>query len=111
LIKLLSILGFLLTSFNLLADEKLIIDVRTPSEWEKNRIDNTLLIEWQDLLPAVNEMGIKKNHEILLFCRSGNRSGKAQKILEENGYTNVKNLGSIQDAGNYLKLPVINNNH
>jgi len=94
-----------------LADEKLIIDVRTLSEWEKNRIDNTLLIEWQDLLPAVNEMGIKKNREILLFCRSGNRSGKAQKILEENGYTNVKNLGSIQDAGNYLKLPVINNNH
>ena len=35
---------------------------------------------------------------------------KAKKILEENGYTNVKNLGSIQDAGNYLKLPVINNN-
>ena len=94
-----------------MADEKLIIDVRTLSEWEKNRIDNTLLIEWQDLLPAVNEMGIKKNREILLFCRSGNRSGKAQKILEENGYTNVKNLGSIQDAGNYLKLPVINNNH
>ena len=96
--------------FNLLADEKLIIDVRTLPEWEKNKIDNTLLIEWQDLLTAVNEMGIKKNREILLFCRSGNRSGKAKKILEENGYTNVKNLGSIQDAGNYLKLPVIDNN-
>ena len=97
-------------NFNLLADEKLIIDVRTLPEWEKNKIDNTLLIELQDLLTAVNEMGIKKNREILLFCRSGNRSGKAKKILEENGYTNVKNLGSIQDAGNYLKLPVINNN-
>ena len=108
--KLLSILGLLLTSFNLLADEKLIIDVRTHPEWEKNRIDNALLIEWQNLLTTVNEMGIKKNREILLFCRSGNRSGKAQKILEENGYTNVKNLGSIQDAGNYLKLPVINDN-
>ena len=97
-------------NFNLLADEKLIIDVRTLPEWEKNKIDNTLLIEWQDLLTAVNEMGIKKNREILLFCRSGNRSGKAKKILEENGYTNVKNLGSIQDAGNFLKLPVIYNN-
>ena len=97
-------------SFNLLADDKLVIDVRTLPEWKKNRIDNALLIEWQDLLTAVNEMDIKKNHEILLFCRSGNRSGKAKKILEENGYTNVKNLGSIQDAGNYLKLPVIENN-
>ena len=46
-----------------------------------------------------------ENHKIAL-----ERSGKAKKILEENGYTNVKNLGSIQDAGNYLKLPVINNN-
>ena len=97
-------------SFNLLADDKLVIDVRTLPEWEKNRIDNALLIEWQDLLTAVNKMDIKKNREILLFCRSGNRSGKAKKILEENGYTNVKNLGSIQDAGNFLKLPVIYNN-
>ena len=97
-------------SFNLLADDKLVIDVRTLPEWEKKRIDNTLLIEWQDLLTAVNKMDIKKNREILLFCRSGNRSGKAKKILEENGYTNVKNLGSIQDAGNFLKLPVIYNN-
>ena len=97
-------------SFNLLADDKLVIDVRTLPEWEKKRIDNTLLIEWQDLITAVNEMDIKKNREILLFCRSGNRSGKAKKILEENGYTNVKNLGSIQDAGNFLKLPVIYNN-
>ena len=97
-------------SFNLLAGDQLVIDVRTLPEWEKKRIDNTLLIEWQDLLTAVNKMDIKKNREILLFCRSGNRSGKAKKILEENGYTNVKNLGSIQDAGNYLKLPVIDNN-
>ena len=97
-------------SFNLLADDKLVIDVRTLPEWKKNRIDNALLIEWQDLLAAVNDMNINKNHEILLFCRSGNRSGKAKKILEENDYTNVKNLGSIQDAGNYLKLPVIDNN-
>ena len=98
-------------SFNLLANDRLSVDVRTVPVWEKNKIDNTLLIEWQDLLTTVNQMGIKKNREILLFCRSGNRSGKAKKILEENGYTNVKNLGSIQDAGNYLKLPVINNNH
>ena len=97
-------------NFNLLANDQLIIDVRTLPEWEKKRIDNTLLIEWQDLLTAVNKMDIKKNREILLFCRSGNKSGKAKKILEENGYTNVKNLGSIQDAGNYLKLPVIENN-
>ena len=97
-------------SFNFLADDQLIVDVRTLPEWQKNRIDNTLLIEWQDLLTAVNKMDIKKNREILLFCRSGNRSGKAKKILEENGYTNVKNLGSIQNAGNYLKLPVIYNN-
>ena len=46
-------------SFNLLADDQLIVDVRTLSEWQKNRIDNTLLIEWQDLLASVNEMNIK----------------------------------------------------
>ena len=67
-------------SFNLLADDKLVIDVRTLPEWKKNRINNALLIEWQDLLATVNDMNINKNHEILLFCRSGNRSGKAKKF-------------------------------
>jgi len=34
-----------------------------------------------------------------------------KKILEENGYTNIKNLGSIEEAGLYLNLPILINNH
>jgi phage shock protein E len=94
-------------SFNALTQDRLIVDVRTLPEWEIKRIEDAQLIEWQNILVTITEMDIAKSNEILLFCRSGNRSGKAKKILEDNGYTNVKNLGSIEEAGSYLKLPIL----
>jgi len=33
-----------------------------------------------------------KNEEVIVYCRSGNRSGMASMILESAGFTNVKNL-------------------
>ena len=100
----------LLISFNAWTQDRLIVDVRTMPEWKTKNIDGAQLIEWQNILLSINEMNIPRDHEILLFCRSGNRSGKAKKILEENGYTNIKNLGSIEEAGLYLNLPILINN-
>ena len=36
--------------------------------------------------------------EIYLYCRSGNRSGKAKKILDDIGFTNVINAGGKEEA-------------
>ena len=42
-----------------------------------------------------------KNDEIVIYCRSGNRSGIATHVLEMLGYTNVKNLvGGMLDWNN-----------
>jgi phage shock protein E len=35
-----------------------------------------------------------------VYCRSGRRSGIAQSALEEAGYTNVVNVGGLEDARN-----------
>ena len=61
------------------------IDVRTAEEYESESIMNTQNIEWQNISDIQNF--ISKDEEIFLFCRSGNRSGKAQKILVAEGYT------------------------
>jgi phage shock protein E len=50
---------------------------------------------------------IRKDEEIFLYCRSGNRSGKATKILIDAGYINAKNAGSIADASETLGIKII----
>ena len=77
-----------------------VIDVRTEAEWKIGHLEGALHIEWQDILKIPSD--IQKDEEIYLYCRSGNRSGKATKILLEAGYINAKNAGSLFDASESL---------
>jgi len=40
----------------------------------------------------VDEIENLKNEEVIVYCRSGNRSGQAAMMLETMGFTNTKNL-------------------
>ena len=82
-----------------------VIDVRTETEWDTGHLEGALHIEWQDILKIPSE--IQKDEEIFLYCRSGNRSGKATKILIEAGYVNAKNAGSILNASELLNIKII----
>ena len=82
-----------------------VIDVRTESEWNTGHLEGALHLEWQDILNISSD--IKKDEEIFLYCRSGNRSGKATKILLEAGYVNAKNAGSIHNASELLSIKII----
>ena len=76
------------------------IDVRTVAEFENESIVNTQNIEWQNISDI--QTFISKDEEIFLFCRSGNRSGKAKKILEAEGYTRVTNIGGFEEAKEFI---------
>ena len=76
------------------------IDVRTNAEFENESIVNTQNIEWQNISDI--QTFISKDEEIFLFCRSGNRSGKAKKILEAEGYTRVTNIGGFEEAKDFI---------
>ena len=82
-----------------------VIDVRTEAEWNTGHLEGSLHIEWQDILKVPSD--IQKDEEIFLYCRSGNRSGKATKILLEAGYVNAKNAGSILNASELLNIKII----
>ena len=84
-----------------------IIDVRTEAEWKTGHLDGAIHIEWQDILQLSSK--ISKDEEIYLYCRSGNRSGKATKILTDAGYINALNAGSIEQASKFLNKEIINN--
>ncbi len=67
-----------------------LLDVREPSEFEEIRIDGAVLIPLGELAARVSE--IPKDRPIIVYCRSGRRSGMAAEILRENGFENVRNL-------------------
>ena len=96
----------IITIFSLNTYSMVVIDVRTQEEFNDSHIQESLHIEWQGIL-SIEDKTIPKDEAIYLYCRSGNRSGKAAKILIESGYTNITNAGSITDASKLLKLKII----
>ena len=83
-----------------------ILDVRTPAEYAAGHITDATLLPVQDLASRISEISQYKDTEILVYCRSGNRSTTASQILMNAGFTNIKNLkyGLIEWAGEGLPL-------
>ena len=71
------------------------LDVRTMSEHADGAIPNTDCIPLQEIGQRLSELNDYKNKKIIVYCRSGNRSGKATKILKENGFDAVNLIGGM----------------
>ena len=72
-------------------EEMLLIDVREPHEHEEFNIGGQLIP--LGTLPARLHEFIKcRDLEVVVYCRSGGRSGMAKQILQQNGFSNVRNL-------------------
>lgn len=75
------------------AGEKLnIVDVREPHEHQAFNIGGTLIPLGKIQTMQVDELEALKNEELIVYCRSGNRSGQACLILDTMGFSNTKNL-------------------
>ena len=75
-----------------------LLDVRTPSEYDGplGHIEGSILIPLSDLQSRVSELDKFKEREIIVYCRSGNRSRTATRILLEHGFRAVNMLGGIK---------------
>jgi len=67
------------------------IDVREPWEYQEFNL-GARLMPLGELMNRMWELEDHKNDEIVLYCRSGNRSGMAQSLMQAQGFTNVRNL-------------------
>lgn len=67
-----------------------ILDVREPSEWNEAHIAGATLIPLGELGSRVNEL--PKDKEIVVVCRSGNRSAQARDLLVNEGFTQVTSM-------------------
>lgn len=79
-----------------LKNKPFLVDVRTPGEFSSGSVKGAVNIPL-DRLPMQLEKFKNKNH-IVVFCRSGNRSGQAKSILNQKGFTNVINGGTWENV-------------
>lgn len=70
----------------------LILDVRTPGEFYDGHIEHAKLIPLHQLEQRLGEIEDFKTKEILIYCRSGNRSAAAAEILDRHGFKELYNL-------------------
>lgn len=72
------------------------LDVRTQEEWNETHIPNTTLIPLDELENRLGEL--PRGQEIVVVCRSGNRSQQGARILAEAGFTHVSSMsGGIKE--------------
>lgn len=69
-----------------------IIDVREPAERAEYNIGGKLVPLGQIQSMQLDDIEDMKDDEVILYCRSGNRSGIAAQILDAAGFKNTKNL-------------------
>ena len=89
------------------SNEIIVIDVRSDEEVKTGIIQDAIHIEWTKINKEISMIDITKDQVIYLYCRSGNRSGKAEDILKNIGYVNVINAGGIKDAAKKLDKKIV----
>ena len=71
-----------------------LVDVRTPSEFAAGHIPGAINIPLQQLDSRLTELQ-PKDTAVVLYCRSGSRSGNAARMLKNAGFAAVHNLGPM----------------
>jgi len=84
-----------------------ILDVRTPNEFYSGYIEGATLLPLQQLQQRVSELNKHKDREILVYCRTGNRSTVAAEILHRAGFTKLYNLRPGIVGWQKENLPVV----
>jgi phage shock protein E len=74
------------------------IDVRTAQEYASEHVEGAVNIPHDVIDERISELTLDADTPIYVYCRSGGRAGLAADTLAEMGYTEVINLGSLEEA-------------
>ena len=72
-----------------------LLDVRTQEEWDEYHAPNTTLIPLDELPSRLSEL--PKDQEIVVICRSGNRSQQGRDILLDAGFNATSMAGGLKE--------------
>jgi len=86
-------------------DGTYLLDVRTVEEWNESHIGGAVLIPLDELSARINE--IPTDRDVLIICRSGNRSAEARDTLRAAGFTRTTSITGGINAWIAEGLPVV----
>lgn len=72
-----------------------VVDVRTPAEFAAGHVPGAVNIPFDEMAKRAGELGPPAT-PVLLYCRSGRRSGIASEVLREKGFTRLYDLRSYE---------------
>ncbi|GAM70171.1 phage shock protein E [Vibrio sp. JCM 19236] len=81
----------------------LLVDVRTVQEFDAGHLDSALNFPLSEL--DRHFANIDKDTQIVLYCRSGNRSGQAYQYLRSKGFNNLHNAGGLVEMQQARRNP------
>jgi rhodanese-related sulfurtransferase len=84
-----------------------VIDVRTPEEFAEGYVKGAVNIDVSNPNFESQIADLDKDAAYSIYCRSGNRSAAAVEIMRNAGFTNVVDLGAVEEAAQALSLPVV----
>lgn len=73
--------------------DHILVDVRTPREFDGGHIAGAVNIPLDEIPQRLAEF--PQDKPIVLYCRSGNRSGQAMSLLDREGYDGLYNIGGV----------------
>ena len=82
-------------------EKTLVIDVRGTDAYAEGHLANAINIPFDEFEDKVADLEGYKDQTIILICNTGNKSGKAAKMLVEKGFTNVYNAEDGMDEFDY----------
>ena len=78
-----------------IAADALVVDVRTPEEFAEGHYPGAINIPHEKIVDGLRARDIDVTEDVILYCRSGNRSGQAERALRAEGFVAVSNAGSL----------------
>jgi rhodanese-related sulfurtransferase len=84
-----------------------ILDVRTPAEFSQGYIENAKNIDFYANTFRNQLDKLDKQKTYLVYCRSGNRSGKTLRMMEQSGFEKVYNLTGGIGQWSRQRLPLV----
>ena len=90
------------------ADRSLVLlDVRTPAEYAEGHLPGAINIPHTELASRVAELSDSRDRDIVVYCRSGNRTRQALGVLQEAGFSRLFHLDGDYLRWSEEKRPVI----
>jgi rhodanese-related sulfurtransferase len=86
----------------------LLLDIRTPQEYATGHLPGSRLVDFYSPGFTRELDKLPRDSEVLLYCRSGNRTGQTVRIMKEMGFKNVRHMAGGLNSWKAEARPVVN---